>query len=293
MVFPLPAGGEFIIKKFLCLLVLLLLILLESISAGCGLRAPAPKPEVRRVAEQVMVEGQPVGNMTQEEVGEVLANLAKAKDVPAVNAGFDDDDGKIIREQPGQRLNRAATLAQVLSAVAGSKVKAVYQTFLPDITQEKLLQSRKLGSYTTPILDNSPGRLANIRLTGRLINNIVLERGQEFSFNKLTGEPTAARGFQMAAIFDDKGDVKEDLGGGMCQVSSTLYNAVLAANLKVTERHPHSRPVNYVPSNRDATTYTDKDFRFINTTRQRLISRVFIDQAGTALTVELWGLPDA
>jgi vancomycin resistance protein YoaR len=293
MVFPLPAGGEFAIKKFLCLLVLLLLILLTGISTGCGLQTPAPKPEVRRVAEQVTVEGQPVGNMTREEAGKVLANLAKAKDVPAVNAGFAADNGEIMLERPGQRLDRAATLEEIMAAVAGSKVRPVYQTFLPDITREKLLQSRKLGSYTTAILDNSPGRLANIRLTGRLINNIVLEPGQEFSFNKLTGEPTVARGFQTATVLDGRGNKEEGIGGGMCQVSSTLYNAVLAAKLKVTERHPHSRPVNYVPPDRDATTYTDKDFRFVNTARQRLISRVFTDPAGAALTVELWGLPDA
>jgi len=293
MVFPLPAGGEFIIKKFLYLLVLLMLILLEYISVGCGLQAPAPKPEVRRVAEQVSVEGQPVGNMTKEEAGKVLINLAKAKDVPAVNAGFAADSGEIIPERPGRRLNREVTLEEILAAQPGSNVKAVYQTFLPDITKEKLLQSRNLGSYTTPILDNSPGRLANIRLTGRLINNIVLEPGQEFSFNDLTGEPTIVRGFQPATIFNDSGNKEEGLGGGMCQVSSTLYNAVLAAKLKVTERHPHSRPVNYVPPDRDATTYTDKDFRFVNTARQRLISRVFTDQAGTILTVELWGLPGA
>ena len=285
--------SEFDIKKFLYLLGLLFFIVIEYCSAGCGLKEPAPKPEIQRVAEQVTVEGQPVGSMTTEEVNRVLVNVAKAKDVPAVNAGFDPDSGEIISERPGQRLNIAATLQKVMAAVPAGRVTPVYQTFSPDITKTKLMNSRNLGSYTTRIMDNSPGRLANIRLAGKLINNIVLEPGQEFSFNSLTGEPTAERGFQLATVFGENGDKEEGLGGGMCQVSSTLYNAVLAANLRVTERHPHSRPVSYVPSGRDATTYTDKDFRFVNTARQRLISRVFTDEAGTALTVELWGLPDA
>ncbi len=293
MVFPLPAGGERDIKKFLQLLILLFIVALECCNVGCGLKTPAPKPEVNLVAEQVTIEGQPIGNLAAEEVGRVLINLAKAKDVPAVNAGFDPDSGEIIPERPGQRLNVSATIREVMAAAAGSRVMPVYQPFLPDITKDKLVRSRKLGSYTTQILDNSPGRLVNIRLTGKLINNIVLEPGQEFSFNKLTGEPTAGRGFQPAPVFGDNGTKEEGLGGGMCQVSSTLYNAVLAANLTVTERHPHSQPVSYVPPGQDATTYTDKDFRFINTTRHRLIIRVFTDTEGLTITSELWGLPDA
>ena len=274
-------------------LLLLVLTTLLALNAGCGLKTPAPKPEVRLVAENVTIEGQAVGAMTSEEVSRVLVNLAKAKDVPAVNAGFAPDTGEVIPERPGQRLNVSATLRELLAAASGSRVMPIYQHFVPDITKDKLARSRRLGSYTTRILDSSPERLANIRLTAKLINNTVLESGQEFSFNKLTGEPTVSRGFQPATVFGDNGNKEQGLGGGMCQVSSTLYNAVLAANLTVTERHPHSQPVSYVPPGRDATTYTDKDFRFINTTRHRLISRVFTNEAGHQLTVELWGLPDA
>ncbi len=263
------------------------------LSAGCGIKAPAPKPEVRLVADNVIVEGQPVGGMTAEEASKILTNLAKAKDVPAVNAGFDSVSGAISPERPGQRLNVSATLNELLVAPAGSSVMPVYQPFLPDITKDVLARSRQLGTYTTPILDNSTGRLSNIRLTTKLINNIVIEPGQEFSFNKITGEPTSERGFQPAPVFGDNGGKEQGLGGGMCQVSSTLYNAVLAANLKVTERHPHSQPVNYVPPGKDATTYTDKDFRFVNTTRWRLIIRAFADAGGSKLSVDLWALPDA
>lgn len=281
------------IKKLLQLPLFHIFSILLVFNAGCGLNTPAPKPEVQLVAEHVTIEGQPVGAMTAEEASRVLVNLAKAKDVPAVNGGFDADTGEIIPERPGQRLDVPATLNELLAATAGSRVAPIYQHFLPDITKEKLMRGHKLGSYTTPILDNNPERLANIRLTAKLINNTVLESGQEFSFNRLTGEPTAARGFQPATVFGDNGNKEQGLGGGMCQVSSTLYNAVLAANLTVTERHPHSQPVNYVPPGRDATTYTDKDFRFINTTRHRLICRVFTDRKDSQLIVELWGLPDA
>lgn len=263
-----------------------------AFNTGCGVNAPAPKPEAPLVAEQVTIEGQQVGGMSAEAASTLLTTLAKAKDVPAVNAGFDAVSGEIFPERPGQRLNVAATLKELLDAPAGSNVTPVYQPFLPDITKAVLVRGQQLGTYTTPVLDKSDGRLVNIRLTGKLINNQIIASGEEFSFNKATGEPTAERGFQPATVFGDNGRQEKSLGGGMCQVSSTLYNAVLAADLKVTERHPHSRPVNYVPAGKDATTYTDKDFRFVNTTRRRIIIRTYIGAEASWLTVDLLALPD-
>ncbi|XER10145.1 hypothetical protein SATMO3_02900 [Sporomusa aerivorans] len=271
----------------------ILLICGLQLSTGCGLNSPAPKPQqVRQVAEDVTIEGLPVGNLTAEEAGRVLNNLAEVKDVPAVNAGYDPVGGQVVPERPGQRINVPDTLSALLAAPAGSSIKPVYQPFRPEITRDILLKSHRLGSFTTPILDRSPGRTVNIRLTAKLTNNSLIAPGQEFSFNNATGEPTSARGFQKAAVFGDNGEKEEGLGGGMCQVSSTLYNAVLAAGLNVTERHPHSQPVNYVAPGKDATTYTDKDFRFVNNTRRRIITRIFTDGADTELTAELWALPD-
>jgi vancomycin resistance protein YoaR len=199
----------------------------------------------------------------------------------------------VIPERPGQRLEVSATLIELLAAQAGSRVTPVYQPFLPEVTRDVLARSRRLGTFTTPILDKSPGRIANIRLTAKLVNNTLIAPGQEFSFNQVTGEPTEGRGFQPAIIFGDRGEKEQGLGGGMCQVSSTIYNAALAGELNVTERHPHSHPVAYVPQGKDAATYTDKDLRFLNTTRWRLITQVFVHDENTKLTVDLWALPDA
>lgn len=261
-------------------------------SAGCGLSSPAPKPQMLLVADNVSVEGVPVGGLTPAEAAKTLNNLAQAKNVPAVNAGFDPVGGRILPERPGQRMDVQATINAVLAAPAGSRITPVYQPFRPEITREVLDQGHRLSTFATQIMDNSPGRLANIRLTAKLTNNILIGPGEEFSFNKVTGEPTSARGFQPATVFGDSGEKEEGLGGGMCQVSSTLYNTVLAANLQVTERHPHSQPVNYVAPGKDATTYTDKDFRFVNNTRWRIITRIFTDPAGSSITAELWALPD-
>jgi vancomycin resistance protein YoaR len=94
----------------------------------------------------------------------------------------------------------------------------------------------------------------------------VLGPGHEFSFNDIVGERTAARGYQLAHIYNN-GEVIDGIGGGICQVSSTLYNAILYTSLEVTERHNHQFTVSYVPYGQDATvSYGYVDFKFRNNT---------------------------
>ncbi len=267
------------------LAVVLLLVAAGLSAAACGPR-PAPRPETR-VAAAVTVEGVAMGGLTQGEATAVLQDLAAERYVPAKNARFADADGTVVAERPGRALDVAATAAAALAAPAGGEVAAVYRPLAPAVTAEALAGARLVGTYTTAILDDSPERMENIRLTAALLNNAVIAPGEEFSFNSRTGEPTRERGFQPAVVFVD-GREEVELGGGMCQVSSTLYNAVLAAGLRVTERHAHSRPVSYVPPGQDATTYTDKDLRFVNTGRRMLIVRAVAAEKN--LTVDLFAL---
>lgn len=256
--------------------------------AACGWLQPARKPEGQRAAAGVILDGRPVSGLSQSELAAVLQELAAAGNQPAVAAHFADDNGRIIPETTGRSLDGAATIAAVLAAPPDTAVAAVYRPQAAAITAADLGAARRLGAAVTPILDASPGRLENIRLTAALINNAAIGPGQEFSFNRRTGEPTADRGFQPATVFVDGGD-GEEVGGGMCQVSSTLHSAILAAGLTVTERHPHSRPVSYIAPGLDAATYTDKDLRFRNDGRQTVVLRAFT--AGRRLTVDLWALP--
>ncbi|MDR7866809.1 MAG: VanW family protein [Sporomusaceae bacterium] len=255
------------------------------VAAACGLQ-PAPKPEPR-VAAAVTVEGAAVGGLTRAETAAVLQGLAAERYKPPVDARFADGDGSVAADEDGRMLDVAATAEAALAAPAGSVLAASYRPLTAALTAAELAAARQAGSYTTTILDSSPGRLENIRLTAALLNNAAIAAGAEFSFNSRTGEPTRERGFRPAVIFVDGGH-GEELGGGMCQVSSTLYNAVLAAGLRVTERHAHSRPVSYAPPGRDATTYTDKDLRFVNTTRRTLVLRSYV--AGRKLTVDIFVL---
>ncbi|MPM40300.1 hypothetical protein SDC9_86940 [bioreactor metagenome] len=265
-----------------------IVLIATTITLGCALNKPAPKPESTRVSPGVTLDGTPIGNLSSAELETLLIKTAAEKYIAPKNAAF-SERGSIIEGETGQRLNVGAVMDQVLLAPPNSHISTVYQDIMPAITAEILKEARKTGSYTTQILKDQPDRMNNIKITAKLINNSIIEPGGEFSFNKVTGEPTIERGFKEATIFTDDGRHEEGIGGGMCQVSSTLYNAALNMGLVITERHPHSQPVDYVPTNRDATTYTDKDLRFINNTRQTLIIRSFV--AEKSLTVDLLVLP--
>ncbi|MFR5640326.1 MAG: VanW family protein [Butyricicoccus sp.] len=105
-----------------------------------------------------------------------------------------------------------------------------------------------------------------MRLAAKAINGTILNPGDEFSYNGTVGERTAARGYQEAHAYSG-GKIIDEFGGGVCQPSSTLYMAVLRADLKVTERHNHSFTVSYTPLGEDATVdYGNLDFRFVNNT---------------------------
>lgn len=262
-----------------------LLMLGALFPAACGLQ-PAPKPEPR-VAAAVTVEGVAVGGLTRGETAAALQRLAAERYKPPDDASFADEDGTVVADKDGRMLDVPATAEAALAAPAGSVLAAAYRPLKAALSAAELAAARQAGSYTTTIFDANPGRLENIRLTAALLNNVQIAAGAEFSFNSRTGEPTRERGFRPAIIFVDGGH-EEELGGGMCQVSSTLYNAVLEAGLRVTERHAHSQPVSYVPPGRDATTYTDKDLRFVNTTRRPLVLRSFV--AGKKLTVDIFVL---
>lgn len=267
-----------------CFVLALLIVMLTA----CGWsRAPEPL-QTGRIATDVTIEDMAVGGMSGQDAIKALQPWAASRHQPAKSAGFDPETGEIYPDEPGQTVDLAATVADALQAPPAARLTAAYRPLSPAITVDALRAAKQLGGYSTPVRADEPDRLTNIRLTAALINNVVLSPGEEFSFNRRTGEPTRERGFVEAPVIVD-GRREPGLGGGMCQVSSTLYNAVLAAQLEVVERHPHSQSVSYVPPGRDATTYTDKDLRFTNNTRHRLIIRAWV--SSRLLRVDLWGLP--
>ncbi len=131
---------------------------------------------------------------------------------------------------------------------------------------QALLFRDTLAATETKLNPNEKSRTHNVELACNYINGTILNPGDEFSYNKVVGQRTAARGFREAGIFV-AGRLEEGLGGGVCQPSSTLYMAVLRADLEVTERSNHGMTVSYTPLGEDATvSWGTIDFRFVNNT---------------------------
>lgn len=250
-----------------------LMVLILCGLGGCAWWRPVPKPEMARVQPGVVINDLPVGGKTAGEVQQILMPLAAVINQPPRNAGFDPDTGVVQPSVNGKELDVLQTSRLALASPAGTVLTAVVVDVPPAISTAALTDSVNIGHYATTILDQQAGRLDNIRLGARVLNNTIVYPHGEFSFNRVIGEPTAARGYKEAKVIGPHGTMIYEAGGGLCQVSSTLYNAVRQAGLPVTERHAHSVPVQYVPPGGDATTYSDKDFRFINNTSHLLIIR--------------------
>lgn len=123
-----------------------------------------------------------------------------------------------------------------------------------------------ISSFSTKIYSKDTSRQNNIYITCSKLNNTTVPKGTTFSFCNTVGPATSDKGYQKADIFDNDGNKKKGLGGGNCQVSTTLYNAVLKIpSLNVTERHEHSNKVPYIKTGKDAAiAYGSYDFKFVN-----------------------------
>lgn len=139
-----------------------------------------------------------------------------------------------------------------------------------------------ISEYTTYFNAQDVNRTENIRLAAKAIDGKVLGPGEVFSFNETVGQRTEEAGYKQAIIIQGRTFVL-GLGGGICQVSSTLYNAVDLAQLEILERHHHSLRVDYVPPGKDAAVYYGVlDFRFRNNTKENLVIRTsVVDNAVT------------
>ncbi|WP_339177637.1 VanW family protein [Oceanobacillus sp. FSL W7-1293] len=181
-----------------------------------------------------------------------------------------DKDGEIIKEKQGFTLdvNQFHTLInEAYYGGAGENRLQVPKQMIPARVNEDLLKELKekeLNRFTTRFKKGNIERTRNIELAADAINNTVIFPGEHFSFNEIVGERTRERGYLPAPVIV-KGEFSEDIGGGICQVSSTLFNAVDLQGIEITERYAHSREVPYVPKGRDATvSWWGPDFAFRN-----------------------------
>lgn len=164
----------------------------------------------------------------------------------------------------------------------------------PEITTNKIgieAFPHLLSSFSTKYDVTNGNRSTNLRLAAEKINGTVLMPGEEFSYNKVVGERTISAGYKEAKIYSN-GKVIDGLGGGICQISSTLYNAVLYANLEITERRNHQFVTSYIDAGLDATVvYGSTDFKFKNS-REFPIKIVAEVKNGVA-KMDIYGMKEA
>ncbi len=145
-----------------------------------------------------------------------------------------------------------------------------------------------VGGYTTYYTGDA-NRVHNVRLVAELIDRTLIAPGTTFSFNATTGERNEAKGFLEAPVIIN-GELQTGLGGGVCQVSTTVFNSAYEAGLDITERTNHALYISHYPQGRDATVnYPDTDLKFVNDTKKWLLLRTFV--GSSALTVNLYGAP--
>lgn len=205
--------------------------------------------------------------------------LAAKVDVPARNAKF-AANGTIRPEQPGRKLDREAFESQFYAYFYGTgeadmepparQVPAKVDSALLTGLNEKVI-----GRYVTYYNPRNRNRSHNIELASAALDSTVVFPGETFSFNRTIGKRTVERGYRQAPVIV-RGELSEGVGGGICQVSSTLFNAVDNAGLQIVERYAHSRHVAYVPPGRDATvSWYGPDFAFRNTLNQPVLIRAY------------------
>ncbi|MEH6994547.1 VanW family protein [Neobacillus drentensis] len=221
---------------------------------------------------------------------ELLNHLEKQLSVIPKNAKL-DQHGNIIPEQVGLSVNRQAFTEGFYSfffeqnkAILEIPMYPVYPKVDSELLSE--IRSIRIGRYITSFNPRNKKRSHNIQLAVEAINNHVVFPGETFSFNSVVGKRTTEKGYEKAKVIV-RGEYAEDIGGGICQVSSTLFNAVDNAGLKIVQRFSHSRHVPYIPPGRDATvSWYGPDFEFKNMYNQPILIQA--RTIGNLLVIKLY-----
>ena len=199
--------------------------------------------------------------ITAQEIHDALAGEMK-------NAGYDKATDSITTEAVGVSFSAAAAQQAMDKAEPGSTIAVPAVITRPEVTAaelEALLFRDILGEYTTSV-SGTAARTTNVQLSAASINGYVMNAGDVFSYNEAVGKRTAANGYQAAPAYV-KGETVDEIGGGICQTSSTLYYACLLGNLEITERYAHRYAPGYVPLGIDATvSWGGPDYKFTNDT---------------------------
>ncbi len=204
-----------------------------------------------------------------------VANQVNRPAVEATIASFNTEtyEFEFNPSQPGADLDADALKASIVEAIrnGGGSVALPVTVVRPQVSTEEVSSQYGLIDYAiTNASSSSKARINNIVTAMSYINGTCVKPGETFSFNDTVGERTVARGFKKATAYSS-GEVTEQIGGGICQVSTTLFNAAVKADMEIVERHNHSLTVHYVDKGKDATVdWGNQDFRFKNTSSDNI-----------------------
>lgn len=200
----------------------------------------------------------------------------------------------VVPAKPGIQLDPLASADAILKAALRPRVRVARLAVVEAPAKLSTAQAEAMGirgvvsSYTT-IYGGIPNRIHNVQLVAHLVDDKLIAPDAAFSFNGATGARNAAKGFLVAPVIVN-GELTTGLGGGVCQVSTTVFNSAFEAGLKITDRTNHALYISHYPQGRDATVdYPDTDLKFVNDTGHWLLLRTFVGPS--SLTVTLYGTP--
>lgn len=202
------------------------------------------------------------------------------------------DTINIISEVPGKDLDIENLKKSIINAIwtRNKIVNVVLTPIQAKKTRDKLLKMNinvKIAEFSTKFNKALKERAQNIYLAAKNLNGYIIAPGEVFSFNYAIGERTKEKGYKLAPIFFDNESIP-GIGGGVCQLSSTLYNLALITDMEIVERTNHSLPVTYVPLGRDATVnYNNIDLKFKNNTESFIL--LYAEVNDDTLTVKFFG----
>lgn len=207
----------------------------------------------------------------------------------AKDAAYDKSTGEILPSSVGKSFDVENANSLYESAEQGQDFTIDFTITEPSIStqdMEENLFSTTLSQYTT-YGGGTSGRIKNISLAAKACDGVILLPGEEFSYNDVVGKRTAERGFQMAGAYEN-GTVIQEVGGGICQVSSTIFAAILSTNLEIVKRSNHSLPVSYMPLGMDATvSWGGPEFIFRNNRAYPI--KLSVTYEGGAITAKIIG----
>ena len=233
----------------------------------------------------------------EETLRDRVNDIALELSQPAIETtitGFDADNSTFTFKegQEGRIVDAEALYDAVVEKLneGGGTVKMNLRTVQPAETVETLKgQFGRISVGRTPIRDDSPNRVNNLKVASSVLNGICIQPGETFSFNGTLGKRTKEKGYKAAGALEN-GVHTSQLGGGICQVASTMFNAIARADMQIIHREPHSIPSTYVALGRDATvSYPKQDFQWKNTSDYPIYLRVGVSMKKKQMIVEVYG----